>query len=155
MARTNRAEEKRQRRKNRVPLGGIRRKMSFDNQEEGYVYRWVNDNRLRLTEAQEAGYEFVDASGGSVGDPDVANEGGQSIDSRTGKNVGVKEDGSPLRAYLMRIKKDWYEEDQAEKQARVDDLETAIASGADEHATRIDKRYIPGGGSKAVQIERE
>ena len=41
-----------------------------------------------------------------------------------------KEDGQPMRAYLMAIDEDLYQEDQAEKQKEVDQIDTHIHSGA-------------------------
>lgn len=101
----------------RTPLGA-RNRLSFDNQDPNFVYRVINDVDDRLQRAQEAGYEFV-ASAESLGDKRAA-EGGK-IDSRVSKPVG-----NGVRGFLMRMPREYYEEDQLAKQSQVDDTERAM-----------------------------
>lgn len=101
----------------RTPLGA-RARLSFGKQDPNFVYRVINDQDDRLLQAQEAGYEFV-IGDEKLGDTRVA-EGG-AIDSRISKPVG-----NNTRGYLMRIPKEFYEEDQAAKAARIDETEKAM-----------------------------
>jgi hypothetical protein len=101
----------------RVPLGQ-RDRLTFDNLEAGYVYRVINDSDDRLARAQKAGYEFVGGDG-QLGDV-RAGEGGK-IDSRISKPVG-----NNTRGFLMRIKEDWYKEDQAEKIGKIEETEKSM-----------------------------
>ena len=105
----------------RVPLGQ-RNRLSFGNQDPNFVYRVINDQDERLQQAQEAGYEFV-VSDAPLGDKRAA-EGGK-IDSRVSKPVG-----NGVRGFLMRIPKEYYEEDQNAKMAKVDDMEKALKPDA-------------------------
>lgn len=105
----------------RTPLGA-RNRLSFGKQDPNYVYRVINDQDDRLVLAQEAGYEFVTGDD-KLGDARVA-EGGK-IDSRVSKPVG-----NGVRGYLMRIPKEYYEEDQAAKAARIDETEKAMKPDA-------------------------
>ena len=99
-------------RRNRVPLGGTRLKLTADI-PRGYVGRWINDEDNRIYFAsQEAGWQFM-KDGKPVGQE--SEDLNDNLGSYTSQIVGTKEDGSPLRAYLMVIKKEWYEEDQREK----------------------------------------
>lgn len=108
---------RKQRRPNRTPLSQ-RNRISFGNLDKNFVYRVVNDKDERLKQALEGGYEFVE-SDEKLGDERAAE--GTAIDSRVAKPVG-----NGVTGYLMRIKKEWYEEDQAAKAAEVDKSEEAM-----------------------------
>jgi len=101
----------------RVPLGN-RARLSFNNLEEGYVYRVINDVDDRIKRAEAAGYEFVESES-SLGDARVADA------SKMGAKVS-KPVGGGMTGYLMRIKKDWYDEDQQNKQKQIDSTESAM-----------------------------
>ena len=105
----------------RTPLGA-RNRLSFDNQDPNFVYRVINDQDDRLQLAQDAGYEFV-CSDQKLGDERAA-EGGK-IDSRVSKPVG-----NGVRGFLMRIPREYYEEDQKTKAERIDATEQAMRPNA-------------------------
>lgn len=136
----------------RTPLGVARRKLSLNAQFDGHKCRWINDSGDRVLQARQGGYEHVtkeelEAKGVAIGDESTV---GSDLGSLVSKVVGTKEDGSPLRAYLMKIRKEWYEEDQDEKQKSVDEVDRALREGAqyrkdigdsaykrDEHSIRV------------------
>ena len=102
----------------RAGVNGRRNKLTIVGKEPDFEYRIVNDDDGRIMDLQERGYEIVTHTA-TVGD----------------KRVGVpKKEGSPIeisvgggkKAYLMRQKKEWYDEDQAAKQELVDDLEASL-----------------------------
>ena len=105
------------RRPKRVPMAA-RNRISFSKQEKGYVYRLINDQDDRIKQAQEAGYEFVQGDD-RVGDP-TASEASQ-MDSRVSKPVGGGTTG-----YLMRIKEEFYAEDQQAKEEEIRKSEEAM-----------------------------
>ena len=105
----------------RTPLGS-RNRLSFGDQDPNFTYRVINDQDDRLLQAQEAGYEFVTGDQ-PLGDKRAA-EGGK-IDSRISKPVG-----NGVRGFLMRIPKEYYEEDQNAKMAKVDETEKALKPDA-------------------------
>lgn len=117
---------KREDRPTRTPIGA-RNRLSFpkDQQDPAYHYRVVNDTDDRLNRFLEAGYEFVTGDS-ALGDARAGEAG--SIDSRVSKPVG-----GGTRGFLMRIKKEWYEEDQAAKAAHINELEAATKPNA-QHA---------------------
>lgn len=133
-------------RKERIPLGTPRRKLSFDNQDPNYVYRWVNDAPGRLQSAEAGGYEYVtiaEAQSG-VGDSDMRNEDtgmGEKINAVVDRRTGQ-------RAYLMKIKRQWYEEDQAEKSKSLDEFDDQLRRVQDQYSSGVERRYIPEGGMK-------
>ena len=91
--------------------------------DQNFVYRFVNDNGSRISNFQAAGYEFVEDADLRVGDSRVFDPS----DSGSAKIV-TSNDGS--RAYLMRIKKEWYDEDQAKKAERIAEQEDAMKTTA-------------------------
>ena len=101
----------------RPPLGA-RNRLTFGQQDPNYVYRVINDQDDRLQKAQEAGYEFV-VSDQKLGDERAA-EGGK-IDSRVSKPVG-----NGVRGFLMRIPREYYNEDQQAKANRINDTEASM-----------------------------
>lgn len=104
----------------RVPIGS-RDILTVTGKEAGYHYRVVNDTGDRVQKFLNAGYEFVASKDVQIGDARVDNpsaEGSKaqvSVDKLTGQ-----------KAFVMRIKDEWYEEDQKAKQDRVKALEDAI-----------------------------
>ena len=102
----------------RVPIGE-RNILTVVGKEPGYTYRIVNDTGDRISQFLDAGYELVDAKDVRVGDKRVNSATAEG----TKAQVSV---GNGLKAYVMRIKDEFYLEDQAAKAAHVDRLEQAI-----------------------------
>ena len=89
----------------------------------GFEYRFVNDTGSRIQNFKAAGYEFVTGDDLIVGDNRVSD----ATDLGSAKRV-ISNDGTT--SYLMRIKKDWYEEDQASKAAALKEQEAAMKQDA-------------------------
>jgi hypothetical protein len=100
----------------RTPINGTRNRLSVRGKEPGYVYRIVNDIDDRIQSMKEIGYEMVTDKNVSVGDKRIANP------TQEGSPVQVSV-GQGVKAYVMRQKQDWYDEDQAAKAAQVDEIE--------------------------------
>jgi hypothetical protein len=112
-------------RPSRVPLSG-RNRLAVKNKEEGYVYRYVNANLEndpdRVERMQAAGYEIVpQAVAGKLGDSRVDNA------TPIGSSASIAV-GQGTRAILMRIRQDWYKEDQNTKQHEIDAIEQTMRS---------------------------
>ena len=109
--------EKRQRavnKKDRVPFGGFRTKLQLSKEDldamKGYHLRWFNDKDGRVEAALNAGYTFVEPEQArSLG---VANLHAENSDlnSKVSKIVS-RGSGEVIRAYLMKIQEEWYQED--------------------------------------------
>ena len=95
----------------RVPVSGRRDILTVEGKDPSYVYRWVNDVEGRIDMFKDGGYEVV-THDVKVGEKDVDSSKG------TG-SVVTKNVGAGTTAVLMRIKKEWYEEDQKAKQDEV------------------------------------
>lgn len=136
----SRKQEREKQRKVRAPLGVPRSKLSAP-QIQGYSTRWINDTTGRLQNAEAGGYEFVYERelDGQAGNTDLG--------EKVSRIVGRNEDGTPLRAFLMKIKETWYREDQHTKQRQIDNVEAAIKRGK-LNEQPDDKRYVPREGIK-------
>ena len=104
-------------RKERIPVG-IRRTKLGANIASDKVGRWVNDEPGRLQAFIDGGYDFVEDPQAIDSSDDIGTRKCKVVDRRTGK-----------KAYLMQIDKNLYNQDQAVKQARNDDIDKRIQSG--------------------------
>jgi hypothetical protein len=121
---TRRSERK------RVPLGTHRQKLNTDGYDipPDKLARWVNDHPGRLDTAKIGGYSFVrnPDKGISAGeDPLRVQQMGDAVSAIVGTAPG----GEPLRAYLMVIDKDMYDEDKVLKEAEMDKTDASIRRG--------------------------
>jgi hypothetical protein len=91
--------------------------------DPNYVYRFVNDTGSRVANFQSAGYEFVEDKDLVVGDSRVFDPSDLGSAKRVTSNDGTT-------SYLMRIKKEYYEEDQAAKAALINETEQAMKRDA-------------------------
>lgn len=102
----------------RTPVGK-RNVLTVTGKDPNYVYRIVNDSGDRIEQFKEAGYEIVEASEVRVGDRRV----NQATPEGSKAQVSV---GQGQKAMVMRIHKDWYEEDQDKKMQDVRQLEESL-----------------------------
>lgn len=103
--------------KKRVPFGSKNR-LSFNGLDPDFYYRVFNDTDDRISRALEAGYEHVE-SNERLGDSRVAES------SLPGAQV-AKPVGGGVTGYLMRIPREYYEEDQKVKEERLLETEKAM-----------------------------
>lgn len=106
----------------RTPVSGARNILTVVGKDPNYVYRWVNDNNagMRIQMFKDGGWEVVSKDTDiKVGDKVV--DQGSVVGSVTTRYVG-----QGTTAVLMRIPKEWYEEDQAKKQEELDALDAAM-----------------------------
>ena len=111
-----------ERRTRRTPLEG-RNILTVSGKEEGYVYRFVNDTGDRVQAFLDNGWEKVPAKNVRVGDKRLGVAGTEGSDAMASVGQGTK-------AYVLRIREDWFEEDQAAKQAKVNATEEATRQQA-------------------------
>ena len=106
----------------RVPVSQ-RNILTVKGKDPAYEYRVVNDVDDRIAQFIEGGYELVDDSSTGVGDKRVSQ--GTAVGSKKIFSVG-----QGTKGYLMRIPKEWHEEDQTKKQAFVNLQEASIKEKA-------------------------
>lgn len=105
----------------RTPVGA-RNVLTVGGKDPNFEYRIVNDEGDRIEQFKAAGYDVVSGSDVTVGDRRINQVSAEGSAATVSVGGGVK-------AVVMRIRKDWYLEDQ---QAKAD----AIA--ATEAATKTD-----------------
>lgn len=116
----------------RIPMSVPRQRLSCPD-IVGHHVHWINDEPGRIMQAQQAGYEFVGKEEAHINIGDVAGDifgEGTDMGDRVSVVVGTqRDDKTPLRAYLMKIRNEWYREDQSQAQSRVDDIHQAMRQG--------------------------
>lgn len=121
-------------RRKRQPMGVMRKKLTLDDRtaamlkKKGLVPRVVNDkdHGSRIQEAINGGYDFVTSDGKIIlGDTTKI----EDLNRRVKKLVGTNKDDSPMYAYLMAIRQEFYDEDQAAKEEQNMLVDDAIRGG--------------------------
>lgn len=107
----------------RTPINGTRNRLNIRGKEPGYQYRIVNDIDDRISTFQEMGYELVVDNNVSVGDKRVATP------TKEGSPVKISV-GQGTKAYVMRQKQEYFDEDQKAKQTQVNELEDSMKQTA-------------------------
>lgn len=106
----------------RTPVG-VRNVLTVGNKDANYEYRIVNDEGDRVEQFKAAGYDVVSASDVTVGD--------RRINAATAEGSAAQVSvGGGMKAVVMRIKKEWYAEDQDAKIANIAATEAATKSEA-------------------------
>ena len=110
---TAKTEEKKplEKRARKTPTAGLRDKLTVYDADPNYHYRWVRNDEGRIRWFQERGYEVVTKEH-AVGDKVV--DGGSTLGSAV-----TKFGGGTITVVLMRIPKEWFDEDQAAKEAEI------------------------------------
>ena len=129
-----RTSERKKERRQRMGFGDYRTRLQLSEEERkafdenGYVPRWVNDVDGRVERFKAAGYEFATPEEArSVGSGEI-HQGNSNLGTRVSKIVS-RGGGEPVRAYLMKQKKEWYEEDQKAKEEQNAQVDRALKEG--------------------------
>ena len=143
---TRNANERTSRERVRNVFNGTQAKLTVNNQIPGYHMHIFNDEPGRVQTAIDGGWEFVtpDEVGGVK---DSVTSGNTDLGDKVRFLVGTSEKGDGLYAYLMKIKEEWWQEDQAEIQKRNDRVDDAIRGGVNvKDGTSSEGFYTPKGG---------
>ena len=113
----------------RIPMSAPQAKLATPS-IPGFHLHWLNDVPGRINQAIAGGYEFVAPEETFVNDrnpgsPSVVS-GSSDLGSRVSVVVGSDDKGNEIRAYLMKIRNEWYEQDQQASQGRVDQIDNAM-----------------------------
>ena len=106
--------------KDRVPVGGRNQNLQLSALDQKVwddkhrVLRWFNDTNGRIEQAEAGGWTFVEPNEAkSLGRSGLHQEN-SDLNSKVSKVVSRS--GDPIRAYLMSISKEWFDEDQERKE---------------------------------------
>ncbi len=125
--RPTRAEEVRQERRKKpgqTVLSG--QKLVVDESKldrNKFEYRHVNDKNGRMQQLHAVDWDVA---------PENAKEDTNSLGGVISTHAGVDE-GKPFNTVLMRKRKDWFLDDQRDKQRPLDEMDEAIRRGNTEH----------------------
>lgn len=101
----------------------------------GFHLHWFNSDPSRLQRALDGGYEFVDEREVKINNVSLGGDSAVSGSTDMGSRVSVVsgqelgKDGQPARLILMKIKQEWWEEDQAVIEARNTKVRDALVGG--------------------------
>lgn len=115
------------RRRSRGVFNGTKGKLSIEGSIPGYHMHIFNDDPGRIQNAIDNGYEFVTPEEVETGTNVVSNN--TDVGDKVRFLVGTDGIGEPKYGYLMKIKQEWYDEDQAALQRRNDMTDAAIKRG--------------------------
>jgi hypothetical protein len=111
-----------ERRVRRTPVGR-RNVLTVNGKDPNYVYRIVNDTGDRVQAFLDAGYVFEGAKAVSVGDKRVGQVAPEGANAQVSVGQGVK-------AFVMKQRKEWYDEDQIAKAEQIKAVEDATKQKA-------------------------
>lgn len=105
-----------------------------------FKYRWINDSDVRLFRLTKQDDWEVMTQGGEALKPDSTDMG-----AAVSIPVGTKPDGSPMKAYLCRKLRRFYDDDQKMKQTELDEQLKRLRLGNDKGG-ESQGDYVPSGG---------
>jgi hypothetical protein len=105
----------------RVPVG-MRPKLAVVGKNPNYVYRWINDTPGRISLFKQGGWELC-----TNDEVDVGNFTAEQSSGEGSLACQVVDGGTGLKAYVMKIKKEWFDEDQHAQELEVRRTEETLS----------------------------
>lgn len=127
--RAEETQEGRRRRQDTGPLAGLNLNVAEEDRDPNYEYRWINDTGNRVENKTKRD------------DWDIVRTEPTLVDK-------TPRSGAPMKAYLVRKRKDFQQEDQAKRMARLQEQEDSIRRGVvnDPKGLSGPSAYVPEGG---------
>lgn len=131
----------------RIPMSVPVQKLSVPD-IPGYHLHWFNGTPERINRALEGGYEFVEETETKVNDAGLGGTSTRTGNTDLGSRVSVVGgseigwDGQPVRLVLMKIKQEWYEEDQKLVEQRNQQVIDTLLGGRQESGGDSTNRYV-------------
>ncbi len=127
-------------------LGGQQLKLSVRGEVPGHHLYWENDEDGKIEQLLFDGFDFVapgevQRASDLVVDMDLAN--------RVSRYVGRQQDGSPLRAYLMKCPNEIWEARQVAAQHQVNEWDEQIRQGR--MKPQDSRQYVPKGYESSLE----
>ena len=120
-------EARREARQRRVQIDGLNLELSVPEfKQPGYTLLWADE--VKTQGYYEEGAEYVQRDeAGIIGDGPVS--GNTDIGERVSRVVGHDKRGNPRTNVLLKMKTEWYEQDQAQRQRINESIDEAISRG--------------------------
>lgn len=113
----------------RAPVpGGLGLKLSVYGTVDGYHLYWENDENGAIEQLLYEGFEFVDPSEVKMASAFVVDG---DVSHRLSRYVGKRDDGGPLRAYLMKCPDEIWAERERVRYQMADKRDAAIRQSVD------------------------
>lgn len=132
--RLNPATSTEARERKRIPMSTPVQKLESPD-VPGFHLHWFQGTPERIQRALDGGYEFVDARDVKVNNVSLGTDSVVSGNTDMGSRVSVVSgsevgrDGQPIRLILMKIKQEWFDEDQKVLENRNEQVATALRGG--------------------------
>jgi hypothetical protein len=135
-------------------FNGTNKRLEVLTQIPGYVQRWFNETPGRLERAESGGWEFVERSEVSLAESNKVVERNSDVGNRIRAIVGTTDQNTPLYAYLMKIKQEWFEEDQQESVQTIAKSERDMLRNGGMNTDRIGEKYLPDQRKQALVVQQ-
>lgn len=146
------APEKAVEQRTRIPMSVPQQKLKVP-EIPGFHLHWMLGTAERIAQAHRAGYVFVEQNEVDVVETGLANDalgnGGSDLGSQVSVVAGGTDGaGQPVRLILMKLKQEWWTEDQQALEAKSDALIDSLRAGridatsAGESQSDRQKRYV-------------
>ena len=139
----------------RIPMSLPEQKLAVPDMP-GYHLHWFRG--ARTARALQAGYEFVESDEVAVQRSSLADDASRSGSTDLGSRVSVvagdadPEKGNVERLYLMKIRQEWWEQDQQALEAKNERIAATLRGSGDLEANPhgdTSNRYVPKSGRQA------
>lgn len=134
-------------RERRSNMGGMRLKLSVQKEVEGYHLYWENDDAGAIETLLYDGFEFVTPA---EVDMELAIVQDKDLGDRVSRYVGVKSDGTPMRAYLLKCRNDAWQERENYRYEQADVRDSDIRNNRVEADA---SRYVPKGFTNTLNTQ--
>lgn len=118
-------------------FGGVRMKLEVFGRIPGYHLYWANNQNGEVESLIEEGFELVSSEEVGMAERIVQDA---DISNCISKYVGLDAAGNPMRAFLMKLPEEMWQEREAMRYAQADAWDNDIKAGA---IQGIDRRYTP------------
>lgn len=135
-------------------FNGTNKKLDVLTEIPGYQLRWFNDAPGRVDRAQVGGWDFVTNGEVAQADTNRVVERNSDVGGKIRAIVGTTDMNEPLYAYLMKIKKEWFDEDQQEGVAKIRATEADMIRNGGLNTDRIGEKYLPDARKAALVVRQ-
>lgn len=137
-------------------FNGTNKKLSVVTEIPGYQLRWFNDSPGRLdTAVSRSWWEYVSQDEIALGDSNKVVGRNSEIGNKVRAIVGTTDQNEALYAYLMKIKKEWSEEDQQDSAQKIRNSEAEMLKNGGMNTDRIGEKYLPDQRRQALSVRKD